>query len=174
MDNSIINEGSFSKEEIEKYYKMVFINQTIPFTLVGCLFLFAGILFLIFKFTKVLDLSFLIYIILGCGILIIVLPLILVKFIPKIIEKQNKGIIDGFNYKYEFFNDKFKVLLNSNDLLNDSVLKYSYIYQLKQFDDVLFIYLNSNVVYMLKLNLFSSEEEKDKALSLLSVKKGKK
>lgn len=165
-------EGEFSHDDIIKCSKRAIIEQTKIFSYIGILFIVCGIMFIIFKFTKILDLSFLSFVILGCGILIVALPYIVLLFTPKILKRQNSSIIDGFKYKYEFNEENFYVLLESDNLKSENTLKYTYIYKTFIVDDVLMIYLNSNITYLLKLSDFNNDNEKDEIIKKISkVKK---
>lgn len=153
-------EGEFNHDEIIEYSKKAIMDQTKVFSYIGYLFTVAGIMLIVFKYTKILDLSFLAFLILACGILIVAIPYILAALTPKIMNKQNLSIINGFYYKYEFEEEVFHVYLKSEDLKSENTLKYSYIYKTYILDDVVYIYLNSNTMYMLKLNDISEDDKK--------------
>lgn len=165
-----ICEGEFNHDEIIKYSKKAMNDQTKVFSYIGYLFVVAGIMTIIFKYTKVVDLGFLAFLILGCGILIVVLPYIMIALTPKIIHKQNLSIINGFYYRYEFSDETFNVYLKSEDLKSENTFKYTYIYKIHKIEDIVYIYLNSNTMYMLKLNNISDE---DKQYILTKLTKGK-
>jgi len=171
LEVNIVNEESFSSEEIVTYSRKSIIRQTISFIVIGIIIFLAGVSMLILKLANAFDGEWLTWILLVCGALIIGLPFLLTLFLPKVLQRQNKALYQGFKYRYRFTDTTFTVSIESEDSKSVNKHPYKHLYRVNVIDDAVFIYINSSVLYMLKLSGFKSEEEKNKAMDLLINRK---
>lgn len=175
FDDIIVNKSEFTSEELIKASKKVIFKQTLSFSIIGAILMFLGLIFLIVKLVNKLDNTYLILIIvlLLCGGLIVALPFVVSLFMPSIMKKQNQSIYNGFRTKVIFSEDNIDCTVESDDAKNSSKISYNLVYSVKIIDDVVYMYMNSNVLYMFKLSGFRSENDKNKALGLLLKQKVK-
>ncbi len=171
LEVNIINEESFSSDEIVRYSRKSIVRQTISFIVIGIIIFLAGFIMLILKLSKSFDGEWLIWILLVCGALIVGLPFILTLFLPKVLQKQNKALYSGFKYRYRFTDTSFTVSIESDDSKSVNKHAYRHLYKVNIIDDAMFIYINSSVLYMMKLSGFKSQEDKEMAVSLLTNRK---
>ena len=164
VQERIVNKGEISREELIKATRSNAIRGGISFSIIGVIILVIGVILLITTLTNNFDASFLPYLLIPCGLIIAILPFVLGALSGKILDIQNKSISAGFKYKYQFNDDHMDITLDSGVAKNHIKLNYLLVYKVKYFDDLVFIYLNSSVVYMLKLSCFEKEEDKNIAM----------
>lgn len=161
-EKNILNKGEITREDIIHFSRISMIKNTICFTLIGAILFILGFSLLIAHLASSKNDNLLLFYSLGllvCGALIIGLPFVIVAILPSIMSRQNKSIINGFKYKYLFTNDTVDITLVSDVSKIHTSLNYLLIYKVKVFGDMVFIYLNSNVLYMLKLSGFENKED---------------
>lgn len=168
---NIINKGEITRDDLINTYKKSILKSSILFSIVGALTFIVGICFL-FSYFGDKDKNTLVYSLglILVGALIVGLPFIIILFVPSIMAKQNKGIIDGFKYKYLFSNDRVDITLVSDETKSHTTLKYSLISKTVTLGDMVTIYLNANVVYMFKLSGFETLDDKNKAMLKIDKK----
>jgi len=166
----IVNKGEISREELIKCTRTSAIRGGLSFSIIGIIIAIIGIALLITTFSNSFDASFLPYILIPCGIIIAALPFVLGLFADKFLDNQNKSISGGFKYKYQFNDDGMDITLDSGVAKLHTKLNYLLIYKVTYFDDVVFIYLNSSVVYMLKLSGFENENDRNTAMKKVDKK----
>ena len=166
----IVNKGEITREELIKCTRISAIRSGLSFSIIGVIIAIIGIALLITTFTDSFDASFLPYILIPCGIIIAVLPFVLGVFADKFLDKQNRSISTGFKYKYQFGEDGMDITLDSGVAKLHTKLNYLLIYKVSYFDDIVFIYLNSAVVYMLKLSGFENENDRNTAMKKVDKK----
>ena len=168
---SIINKGEITREELLNTYKKSILKSSISFSIVGIIIAIIGLCFL-FSYFDDKDKLTLIYSLglILVGLLVVGLPFIIILFIPSIMAKQNKGIIDGFKYKYLFSNDRVDITLVSDETKSHTTLKYNLISKTVTHGDMVTIYLNANVVYMFKISGFNTIDDMNKAMLKIDKK----
>lgn len=165
-----INKGQISREELIKCIRTNTIKSSINFSFIGLIILVLGISLLVTTLTDGFDAKFLPYILIPCGILILALPFILGMFAPVFLDKQNNTIKDGFVYKYQFDDVYMDIVYDSGVAKLHTKLNYALISKVIYFNDVVFIYLNSTVVYMLKLSGFENKDEMNAVMKKIDRK----
>lgn len=173
MEDIIINECEFTTEELVKSSKKAILRQTRSFSIIGAVLALLGFIFLLIKLIKKLENTYLILILvlLLCGILIMILPYIITLFMPSLLKKQNQSIYDGFNVRILFSENEIDSTVIGKNAKSNNVFTYKHLYKVNIYGDVVFMYLNSNVLYMFKLSGFKTEEEKDVVLKRIINKK---
>ena len=166
----IVNKGEISREELIKCTRLSAIRGGINFSIIGFLIAVVGFILLITTLNDKFDAKFLPYILIPAGIIIVLLPFILGLFANKFLDIQNKSISNGFKYKYQFDDDVMDITLDSGVAKLHTKLNYLLVYRVVYFGDIVFIYLNSSVVYMLKLSGFENKDEMNKVMLKIDKK----
>ncbi len=170
-DNKVVIKGEITNEDLLNTYKKNILKSTFSFTIIGVIILVLGLSFLIAFFAnKDKDMAMYGAFMLAVGALIVLMPFIFMLIIPKLLSKQNRGLINGFLYKYVFTNDNISVVLHSEETKTSTAFNYSLVYKCRIYGDIVCIYINSNVVYMFNINSFENEEDKIYVMQKLDKK----
>ncbi len=160
----IVNKGEITRNDLIKLTKNNSIRSGLSFSVIGVIISIIGVSLLVSTLTNNFDAKFLPYVLIPCGVIITLLPLILGLFAPVFVDKQNRAIAKGFKYKYQFDESEMDITLDSGVAKLHQKLNYLLIYKVQYFDDVVCIYLNSSVVYMFKLSGFENDLDKNKVM----------
>lgn len=175
MENNeiIFNDGEISHEELIKYSRKSLYRNTLSFSIVGIIIFIIGFSLFITYFASGHDDTSLIVYSVGlmiCALLMAGLPFLMALLLPKMMYKQNRSIIDGFKYHLEFGEKELNISLESPVAKTQTNINYLLVYKVRIYDDLVFVYLNSNVLYMFKLSGFSSRDEEIKAMKKIYIK----
>ncbi|MGM9970906.1 MAG: hypothetical protein ACI35W_00680 [Anaeroplasmataceae bacterium] len=175
INESIKNECVISNEELVKISKKSIIYQTLSFSIIGIVFFVVGLIFLILRLASKIDSTYLILILvlMICGALIALLPFIITIFMPAILKRQNQSIYEGFKSIIIFSNDTIDATTIASNAKSNNVFEYKHLYKVKIYDDIVFMYLNSNVLYMFKLSGFINDDEKNLVMNRILKNKVK-
>lgn len=108
---------------------------------------------------------------LGIAKLDIFMALLVLIIIPLIMKKNNNNFNDGVVFSYEFFDDEFKVESVLTGQISSTVVKYNSLFKSELKDNYVYIFISKAQCYLLKLDGFNCEEDKNKVLDLLNVNK---
>lgn len=111
------------------------------------------------------------HMLLFCGITVIFMALLVLIIIPLIMKKNNNNFNDGVVFSYEFFDDEFKVESVLTGQISSTVVKYNSLFKSELKDNYVYIFISKAQCYLLKLDGFNCEEDKNKVLDLLNVNK---
>lgn len=171
-EKSIINKGEITRDEIIKASRRNLLKGSISFSVIGLIVFLVGFVLLITWLKNKDDNTTLYYsfAMMILGALVIGLPFIISLFLPSMLTSQNAAIMGGFKYKFLFTNNSVDITLVSDVSKTHTSLNYRLIKKVKVYGDIAFIYLNSNVVYMIKLSNFETKDDLNWAMKQMYYK----
>lgn len=160
----IVNKGEITRSDLIKLTRNNSIRSGLSFSVIGVIITIIGVSLLVSTLTDNFDAKFLPYVLIPCGVIIAILPLILGLFASMFVDRQNRAIARGFKYKYQFDENEMDITLDSGVAKLHQKLNYLLVYKVQYFDDIVCVYLNSSVVYMFKLSGFENDDDKNKVM----------
>lgn len=164
-NNGIKNKSEFTNKEIIDALCLL-INKKIWIA-----FFFFGLASLLLYVVEVLNSNDATTAWLFSGVFLVLISIFMYFGLPSIIKKSNNNFKDGVIYEYEFFENEFVIKTKLTGQNSIMTIEYSSLFRTVKLEKYLGIYISKGQCFILKLDNFENEEDKNEVLRLLKSKR---